>query len=161
MKQVAIIVIKYSGILLISFVDLWWLMFLSPFNIPEFIPHTPIKIYGLFLTGFILTILILSEKELLKKNAALSIFNLTLIGTTICFINELIFHFILSLTEPSDKLRYFIDGVTSTTIFCAFLSFFVAFQLKTKRTERLVFFIFLFGVLFSLITKAFPTLVNP
>src|SRR5580692_4748566 len=160
MKPVTIIIIKYSGILLAWFLIAWWAVFFSPFNIPEYIPYTPIKVYGLFLCGFILTVLIFSGKELLRRESTLGIVNLTLIGTAICFLNEVVFQFILSFTLTADRLSLFIEGVITTTIFCAFLSFFVAFQLKTKRTGRLVLFIVALIILFKILTIAFPTLIK-
>jgi hypothetical protein len=154
------IILKYSGILLALFLITWWLVYFSTFNIPEFIPYTPIKVYGLFLSGYILTILILSQKEVLKKIKYLTVFNLTLIGASICFINELIFQFILSFTETSDKIYYFLKGVTLTTLLCAIFSFFVAYQLKTKRTSRLILFIILFFAFFKVLSILFPILVT-
>jgi len=136
-------------------------MFYSSLNIPEVIPFTQIRVYGLGLGGCILTVLILSQKELLKKTPTLSVVNLTLLGTTICFINEVIFHFILSFTDEVSRLFYFVEGVTTTTTLCAVLSFFVAFQLKTKRTGKLVLFIAVFLILFKGLTLVFPSFFAP
>lgn len=158
MKPITILILKYAGILSGMFLILWWTIFFSSFNIPEFIPHTPIKIYGLFLCGFILTILIFSQKELLRKNETFSIGNLTLIGTAICFINEVVFQFILSFTNEIDKLYYFFSGVISTTIFSALLSFLLAFQLKTRRTGQLLLFILTIIILFKGLIIFFPSL---
>jgi len=123
MKPVTILVIKYSGVLLVWLLILYWVLFLSPFNIPEFIPRTPIKVYGLLLTGFILTILIFSQKELLRKNNAFSVGTLTLIGTTIVFTNEIFFLLIIAFPLTDDWLFYYIKGIIATTLFGAFLSF--------------------------------------
>jgi hypothetical protein len=158
MKPTTIIITKYSAILFIWVLLLWWALFLSPFDVPEYIPHTPIKIYGLAFTAFILTILILSHKEALRKIPSLSIARLVLIGTAICFIMELLFQFTQSFTLSSDKLRYFISGVTFTTIFGAILSFLIAFQLKTKRTNLLLLFIVIFFLLFKALTIVFPSM---
>jgi len=160
MKPVAIIIAKYSGILFIWLLLLWWALFLSPIDIPEFIPHTPVRIYGLLIFAFTLTILIFAQKEALKKMPALNVGRLVLIGAAICFIKEIFFQFILSFTEPSDKLLYFIKGTISTTVFCAFLSFFVAFQLKTKKTNLLVLIIIGCLILFRVLTAAFPSLIR-
>jgi hypothetical protein len=159
-QYVPVVVLKYSIILLSLFLITWWIVYFSTFNIPEFIPYTAIKVYGFFLSGYILTILILSQKEVLKKIKHLTVFNLTLIGASICFINELIFQFILSFTETSDKIYYFLKGVTLTTLFCAILSFFVAYQLKTKRTATLILFIVIFFALFKALNMVFPLLVT-
>jgi hypothetical protein len=156
MKPFSITIVKYSGILLLWVLILWWGTFFSPLNIPEFIPHTPIKVYGLLFFGFTLTILILAQKEFLTKNTTLNVVNLTLLGAAICFINEVVFQFIISFTETSDKLYYFIRGTVTTTILWTVLSFFTAFQLKTRRTGQLILFILVFIVLFKVLTMAFP-----
>jgi hypothetical protein len=158
MKPATIIITKYSIILFIWVLLLWWALFLSPLDVPEYIPYTPIKIYGLTFTAFILTILILSHKEALRKIPSLSIARLVLIGTSICFIMELLFQFTQSFTLTSDKLRYFISGVTITTIYGAILSFLIAFQLKTKRTNLLLLFIVIIFLLFKVLTKVFPSM---
>ena len=108
--------------------------------------------------GFTLTILILALKELLKENQNIGLFNLIFSGTAIGFLNELAYQFFLSFTYSSDKLYYFLKGVISMTLFYAFLSFFIAFQLKTKRTDRLIFIIIGLGVLVQAINWLFPEL---
>jgi hypothetical protein len=158
MKPATIIITKYSVILFIWVLLLWWALFLSPFDVPEYIPYTPIKIYGLAFTAFILTILILSHKEALRKIPGLSISGLIFIGTAICFIMELLFQFTQSFTLTSDKLRYFVSGVKITTIYGAILSFLIAFQLKTKRTNLLLLFIVIIFLLFKVLTMVFPSM---
>jgi len=160
MKPFTIIIIKYAGILLLWVFILWWITIYSSFNIPEFIPYTPVKLYGFLFFGFTLTILIIAQKECLEKKATLSIVNLTLFGVIIGFLVELIFQFILSFTEVSDKFLFFVKGTITMTVFFTVLSFFVAFQLKTKRTGRLILFICLFLALFKVITMVFPVITK-
>ena len=160
MKPVAIIIIIQCDIAYMAAAAMVAL-FLSPIDVPEYIPHTPIKILGFLFCGFMLTILIISQKEALEKDSALRIVNLVCIGTAICFIMEVFFQLVQSFTNDVNKLHYFISGVVSTTIFGAILSFFVAFQLKTKRTGRLVLFIFILLVLFKILIMAFPMLEHP
>jgi hypothetical protein len=157
MNPLIIIVIKYSGILLIWTCILWWVTVLSPIDVLEYIPHTPIKLYGLLFFGFTLTILIIAQKEILEKNPTFKVVALTLLGALVCFIREVIFQFILSSTEKSDQLFLFVKRTTMMTAFDIILSFFVAFQLKTKRTGRLVLIIFIFIFAFKLLTIVFPT----
>lgn len=160
MKPIANIVIKYIGILLLWVLILWWVTFYSPIKIPEFIPFTRVKLYGFLFSGFTLTILIMAQKEILRKDTELNVVNLTLLGTGICFINELIFQFVLSFTNEYDKLYLFIKGTVTTTVFFSVLSFFVAFQLKTKRTGQLLFLIFVLIGLFNLLAMIFPAMVK-
>lgn len=160
MKPVTITIIKYTGILLLWVLILWWVTYYSPINIPEFIPYTPIKLYGLLFWGFTLTILIMAQKEFLVKNPVLNIANLTFLGATMCFVSEVIFQFIISFMGTSNKLYYFIRGTITMTIFWTILSFFVAFQLKTKRTGRLVLFICVFLAIFKVLTLLFPAILK-
>ena len=161
MKPVAIIIAKYSGILFVWLLLLWWALFFSPIDVPEYIPYTPVGIYGLLIVTFTLTILIFAQKEALRKMPALNVGRLVLIGTAICFIKDVFFQFILTFTETSDKLHYFIKGTISTTIFGAAFSFFVAFQLKTKKTNRLVLIIIGCLILFKVLTMIFPGILKP
>lgn len=160
MKPATIIVIKYSGILLAWVVILWWVTFFSPINIPEFIPYTPINLYGLLFFGFTLTILIMAQNEFLRIDTTLNVVNLTVLGAAICFVMEVIFQFILSFTDEYDKLYFFIHRTTTMTIFCAVLSFFIAFQLKTKRTGRLILFIVIFLIIFKGLSMIFPAIIK-
>jgi len=91
---------------------------------------------------------------------ALNIGRLVLVGTAICFIKDVFFQFVLSFTENSDKVRHFIEGTISTTIFGTALSFFVAFQLKTKKTNLLVLIIVGFLITFKVLTMIFPGMVK-
>jgi hypothetical protein len=160
MKPVAIIIAKYSGILFIWLLLLWLALFYSPIDIPESIPYTHIKIYGLLIVAFTLTIIIFAEKETLRKMPVLNVGRLVLIGTAICFIKDVLFQFVLSFTETSDKLHYFIIGTISSTIFGAVFSFFVAFQLKTKKTNSLVLIIIGCLIMFRVLTMIFPGIVT-
>jgi hypothetical protein len=158
MKPIAIIVAKYSVVLFIWLLLLWWALFYSPIDVPEYIPHTPIKVFGLAFFAFTLTILILSQKEALRKVPALSMVKLVFIGTAICFFREVLFQIVLSFTFKSDKFYHFVTALVASTILCAVLSFFVAFQLKTKKTGLLVLFIILALVLFRVLMAIFPSL---
>ena len=157
-KTLILTILKYAVILLLSYLITYAVVIYSPLNIPEYIPYTPIKIYGLFLTGFSLAILIIALKGFLKKKPCLSLLKLMLIGTAIGFLNELAFQFFLSFTDANDKLYYYVKGVVNMSLIYTFLSFFIAFQLKTKRTDRLIFIIFALGILVQALNWLFPEL---
>jgi hypothetical protein len=158
-------ILKYSGILLIGLLFEWWLIFYSPLNLPKRIPLTPIKIDGLLLTALIISILIFSQKSFLKIYNDLSIFKLTLLGSSICFLAELFFQLIrqptLNAEGFNEKSFYFFLGVIGVTLFGTIFSFFIAFQLKTKRTGILILMIILFIVLVNIIKYFFPFLFGP
>jgi predicted membrane channel-forming protein YqfA (hemolysin III family) len=138
------------------------MFFLSPFDVPDKIPLTPIKIHGLILVGLLLTILILVQKKLLKSQPATTITKLTFLGLLICFSSEVIFQTLRQTTLKTETLKerifYFFLGVISITIFGTVISFLTAFQLKTKKTGQLIIMIIGFLVFINLINRFFPTL---
>ena len=111
--------------------------------------------------NFALAILTFSQKSVLKQSPVLNIFQLTLFGTGVCFASQIFFQLFLSFTNDTERLYYFLQGLAVMTIYFGILSFFVAFQLKTKKTGRLVLFILGFVVLLNVITRLFPTLIKP
>ena len=155
--------ITFSGLLLIGLLLEWWLLYFSGLNIPGHILHTPINVGGLLLILLLSTILIVFIKKLSRQNNSLSILTLTLYGTIICFFAEFLFQLIKLLTENDNALKdRFIDlsiGVISITFFGGVLSFFVSYQIKTRRTGMLLLFIILFmAFLVFLRTLLLPTL---
>jgi hypothetical protein len=159
-----IIIIKFSSIFLIALLVEWWLMHYSPLNLPENIPNTPIRISGLLLMGIILTVLIATQKKILKLNPSTSILKLTLISSLICFISEAIFQllrqFIIYADNISDRIYYFALGTIGMTIFAAIFSFFVAFQIKTKKTGQLILMIIAFIFIINVFYYFFPSLTG-
>ncbi|WP_295669453.1 hypothetical protein, partial [uncultured Mucilaginibacter sp.] len=97
---------------------------------------------GLLLAGFTLLILILSQKEILKTHPSISVGKLTFMGIVLTFVPGIFFQFIRSITLTADKFQYFFSGLTVTLITDCVFSFFVAFQIKTKKTKLLFLFIF-------------------
>lgn len=106
------------------------------------------------------TILVFGQKEFLRAEPELGIFKLTLLGTLICFSESVFFHAanqIPLMGEPfSARMEFFLRNLLIITPFAAFLSFFVAFQLKTKRTTLLVLMIIGFMLLINLLQYLFP-----
>jgi hypothetical protein len=155
MKPLITLIAKYTILLLTILLIQWWLLFFSPFNIPEYIPYTPIRVNGLFLGLFTIAILIIAQKEALQKDTTLSVAQLTIIGAVICLIGTILFQFIRSFTIEIDKLYIFVSGVVWVTLFFSIISFFIAFQLKTHRTKMLLLYIGIFIIVMNLIIKLF------
>lgn len=153
-------ILKYSFILLIGFLLEWWIIWFSPLNLPERIPATPIRIDGLILVGLLLTVLIMAEKQFLRNNPNTTIFNLTVIGTTICFLAEIVFQAIrqpfINAYTFSEHLYYYLLGIIVVTLYGAALSFLIAFQLKRKNIKQLLFLIIAFAAIVNLIKYIFP-----
>lgn len=150
-------IIKYSAILTVALLFNWWLFTFSSINIPEFIPKTPIPISGLFLFTVILTSIILIQKKALKSLPEISISKLSFLGSTVCFLSEIVFQSIrqtsISANTFNERLYYFALGVIGITLFGIVLSFFVAFQLKTKKTDLLILFIIVFLFILRIIDR--------
>lgn len=157
--------LKYGFLLLIGLIIEWWIVWYSPLNLPEKIPSTPIRVDGILLIILFLIVFIKAEKDYLKANSEATILELTILGTVICLLAEIIFQLIrqpfLNAVAFSEHLYYYTIGVLVVTVFCAFLSFLVAFQLKTKQTFKLVLIIIGFVVLINGIKHFFPGLFGP
>jgi len=151
MKPLLLIILKYSVILLALFLILWWIFEFSSFDIPQRFPHTPLRIYGFCLTVTYFVVLIFSQKEAVRKDGMISVTKLTIVGLLISFFMELIFQIFLSFTYDSGRIYHFVSGVLSTTAVFGILSFFSAYQIKTKRTGRLVLFIIVLIVMVRII----------
>jgi len=156
MKPVTKVAFASTILFIIIITALWWILFISTLNIPEFIPHTPIKLYGFCLIVVIITLFIITEKHLIKLQPEISIIKLTFIGATISFITEVVFQSILSTTLTSDKFYFFCSGVITATIFETIISFLIAFQLKAKKTGLLIVFIITFCLLCKMMMFFYP-----
>ena len=126
------LILKFSFILLAALLSEFWLTKYSPLNLPENIPHTPIRIGGLLLLSTQVFVLIIFEKKLLKLRQEETIFQLTAKGSLVCLISEIFFQLIRQLTIDTDRIYYFTLGTVGVTIFGAIISFLVSFQIKTK-----------------------------
>jgi hypothetical protein len=138
--RLTLIILKYSLLLLAAHLVLSWVFQFSHWNVPQNIPYTPIKINGLLIVGFTVAVLNFSQKEIL--------------------IADVIFQFILSFTNEVDKLYYFFHAIVVLAIFNSALSFFVAFQLKTKQTKQLLLFIAAFIIAFRIVLYLFPNIMK-
>lgn len=89
-----------------------------------------------------------------------SILRLTLWGGLIIFLFQSVFQGVLAgIYKDNDAYRYF-HGVITMTIFGLVMSFFTAFQLKTKKTGVMVGMIAGVCVLLALLLHIFPALLN-
>lgn len=159
-KQVKNIILKFSSILLLGNLFNYWFLFYSPWNIPELIPGTPISIAGLLLTLLTITVLILAQKQILKKKNDLSIIKLTLLGAIICFVAEFFFQVIRWPTVNADstyeRAYYCLRGILIVPAFSVFFSLLIALQLKTGRTRLVIWIIVAILFAFGLLRHLFP-----
>ena len=107
-------VIKYSLILLIGLLIECWIIWFSPLNLPERITpfkyifgnaaNNSISVDGLLLIALFLSVLIIAIKSYFKENPATNILNLTVLGTSICIVAEMVFQAIRQLFINVDSL---------------------------------------------------------
>jgi hypothetical protein len=157
-------IIKFSSILLMGLLVEWWLTQYSPLHLPVYIPHTPIRISGLLLTVLLIFVIIFFQKNLLKQYPEKTIFQLTMTGGLICLLSEIIFQLIRQPTLDSDafvdRINNFTRGTLGMTIFGTIISFLVAFQIKTKKTEQLILIIIGIMVLSNLLLPLLGYKIN-
>lgn len=156
MKSIQSLSIKYTVYLTLCLFANFYIVVLSSLNIPEYIPYTPIKIYGLIIFLFSLTVFNLFIKELIKARQELAIGYLTLYASAIYFYSEIVFQSYLFYLFPQDGWASCIIGTCSTSAFFAF----VAFQLKTRRTKRLILFIVILMIFIKTLMLIFPNIFS-
>ncbi len=122
----------------------YWIHF-PPLSIPFKVFHNQISIVGILISGIIITTLIFAQKKILKLNPDSSILKLTMLGALICFISEFVFQIIRQATYHEDTIGERIldiaHGTFGVTLVATVFSFFIAFQLKTKKTIQLIILI--------------------
>jgi len=135
----------------------WWVLTLSPLNIPEYIPGTSIKIDGALLILTLVAVISLLCKTLLKLDSIMSVLKLTLLGALVCFNAELVFQLIRQGTADNvsigEKVTGFFRGLFVDVSLCITICFLTAFQIKTKKTGLLMLFIVLLLLLINLLRK--------
>jgi len=149
MKPIAILI--YSFVLFLLLLFIYWFLYLSPFNIPDLIPNTKIHLDGVLNFFVTLPILIFALKSYLKINPSASIGNLVLSGALIIFVAKTSEQITRVFIFNDDTIFHSISIIARTVILCTIISFFVAFQLKTKRIKWLLAFIVLFIAIYDTI----------
>jgi hypothetical protein len=154
------IIFKFSAILLAGLLFNFWLQFLAPFDLPESIPNTPIRIAGILLFVITILVLIYALKTLLRKDETTSISRLTLSGMSICLLAEIVFQSLRQFTfidySTAERILYFLMGIIGVTLFGTILSFFIAYQLKTGNTRMLIAMIAIFLAIMNMIRFLIP-----
>jgi len=154
MKPIAILI--YSFVLFLSFFFIYWFLFLSPFNVPDLIPNTKIHLDGILIFFVTLPILIFALKNYLKINPSASIINLVLSAALITFVAKTSEQIIRVFIFNDVTIFQSISIIARSVILCTIISFFIAFQLKTKRTKWLLAFIVLFIAIYDTINYFYP-----
>ena len=156
--------IKFSSLLLAGNLVTYWILFLSPWEIPSHIPDTPINIDGLILIGLITLVSYLFQKQVLKLHPDTNVFRLILLSTLVCFIQEIIFHVIKLFLQreeaTADYVFYFFLGVIGTSLISCFISIPIAFQLKGKKAGPVRVVLTIIAILAYYIIKNYTSLLK-
>lgn len=160
MKPFLTIILKYSLILFVIITTSFWLFGYSDNNLPQYIPHTPIRINGAVIAFSFLTIIILAQKEVLRSQPDVGIKKLMFISSLIVAIAEISFQPIRASTFEDNKFHEFLYGFAGSTVISIILSFFAAYQLKTKKSGLLILFFLILTVVFSVLKYFYPSLGN-
>nr|WP_067055514.1 hypothetical protein [Mucilaginibacter sp. L294] len=153
-KSVRSIIITWAVVLTLLEVIIWWVFNYDVFNVPIYVPFTPVKTYGFLFTVVLITIFIVFQKKLLALQPAITILKLVVLSTLIGCICEI---FIQALRSNLDKdgVWLFAKGVILVSLADAFIAFFIAYQLKTRKTGMLLLFIFILGAVVNVLTYFF------
>ncbi|WP_184549560.1 hypothetical protein [Mucilaginibacter sp. FT3.2] len=159
MKSAQGISLKYIVILTFALLGKFYLLFLSSFNIPENIPFTQIKINGLIISIIFLIALNFFTRELIRLRPDFTVGYLTLYGVAVCLITEVLFQGYMWHLFPEDTFYTFTMTIIRLSVVISLLSFFTAFQLKTRNTSKLIYFIVILIIVVNVLKYIFPTLL--
>ena len=158
MKPFLIIILKYTIILFILISANFWLFSYSQITIPEYIAHTPVKVYGFVILCIYLPLMIIALKAVLKADPQITLLKLFFIGFLITSIPEMILHIVIASTYEDDRFFIFIRGFWVTTFIFSIICFFISYQLKIRNTGKLILFIVLLILIFNVIKYFYPAL---
>jgi hypothetical protein len=117
----------------------WWLFFYSPFNIPTYIPKSPINISGLSLIILITATIVFLQRKTLKFKRDISFTHLVLVGGLATFCSEIIFQAIRFQSILADtfaeKIYFALRGVIIITLLSVVISMISASFLKRKMKQ--------------------------
>ena len=153
------LIIRYGCALFAVYLVLWWLFYYSAFNIPTYLPGTPISISGVFLLATLIVFLWLFIRKLRLTVPNISILRLTVIGTITALAAECPFQLVRQspshLDTIGERLYSFGLAIFGTLILSWLVSFLISFKRKTQKTVLLVLFIILALVITYFIKQQF------
>lgn len=152
MKLPLSLIFKHTLVLLAVLLVIFWIFNIA--YVPKRIANIPLNIDGLLIIIGVIFILISAEKRLLKYNIDSSILQLTMAGSIIMFSAELIFQAIrCCFFTYENNLQAFILAMLVNLGYGLFIAFLIAFQLKTRRTKQLIWFIIAFIIVCNVLIR--------
>ncbi|WP_448700900.1 hypothetical protein ACFGVR_02435 [Mucilaginibacter sp. AW1-3] len=161
MKQFLPTILKFAAFFFVVLLIQLWLFDYSGWKIPETVPNTNLRTSGLLIVGALMVILLNAGKEFLKISPSSSVAKLTLAGALIAFFSEFAFQIVRAFTYDSDRFYHFLIGTLSTTACYTIIAFFESFQLKTKKTGMLIFYILVLITIGNIMLYFFPDMFKP
>lgn len=111
--------------------------FFLPDGLPEFIPHGPLSVSGVYLYLCFLGIYYVVFKRILKQNDTISVGYLIIFGFLIALFSEVIFRFYVVTTlsdlTSAERAWVFIKSVLLFSVMSIILALIMAFDLKYKN----------------------------
>ena len=157
-NQMKPLTIKCSLLLSLLFFIEWWLVDVYGPLTPGYIPNTNINIEGSLILLIWIVVLTFYLRQLTRFDNSISIWKLTWLGTTVVSAAELLFQFSRTFLDSGTLINgtvgNFLRRMIILILLGATLSFFIAFQLKTRRTFILLIMIFTFmAIVYFIRTK--------
>lgn len=119
--------------------------------------YFPEKGRGWWLLGFTLPIFIFAIRKFIRKKPQAGLLELSLLGAGTNFIADVVYHTIIASIIGSlfhiKGILYFIIAVFGMSIHMGVISFFIAFQIKTRKTWLLILMIIAETLVVSLVWK--------
>lgn len=122
----------------------------------------PVKILGVLVLGWTLTVLIITLKKIHKRQPEVTLSRLTVIGTLISILAQIINQsgrqFTFIDMSVSDRMTMILRDLAIMSLYGLIISFLISYQLKTKNTSRLISYIIIILLYNFLIQKYLLTL---
>ncbi len=147
-------IIRYAVLMFMGFA----LIVVLQDYLPVYIPNTPIKINGVLQGTWGIILLRWAIKDWHRAFPETTIAILSLKGTLVVIISEILFQSMrqllyLSGHTTSDRVYFFFLGVIGVSSIFAVITFMIAYHVKTRNTKRLVYMIIGFILVFNLFQK--------
>lgn len=148
--------INYSGIPIVEYLTIQW-----PSELDDESP--PLKLYILFLLALIIYVLIKAINEFIVNFTEAGILQITFFGFKIALMQNLFYQaivqFFIGRGSSLVIIYFYFKSLIVTTISMGVLSFFIAYQRKTKNNWMLALYVLLFLLFFKWLTTLLSEII--
>lgn len=164
MRQIIVLkkeLIYASIILTTCFIIPWYLIDYYFTNLPDYIPHTNIKINGFVVIIVLIAVMYFFQKKCIQKIPDISLLQVTGLSALVCVSAEIVFQAIRQLVERDTflgKVFWLLHATIVSSLLSVTIAFFVALETRHPKSiwNRVVPILFLI-ILFLL--KKFTTIL--